>query len=177
MPKGGVHRGVKSGGVSLTSKAVQRAERRMQVTELFKQNFNYDEIGSKLGIDKATVSRDVNLIVKQWKKHDEEIAESEKILMIAQVEDHMRTCNDRIKELENTPKSGSRWIEEWRKLAEFKADLLGLKKIGIEFKDTSLTKEQKDAIFRARLGIKPGQKISEALIPQLRPNDQTSKSD
>jgi len=138
----------------MTATRYARRERRAQIAGLYKKRYKMHEIAEMLGINIATVSRDIKYLESLWIKSQIDNIESVKLRELSELDEMERVCIERLEKC-TQPWQGARWMEERRKIKERRAAILGFdapKNLSITTKDRTLTKEQRDAAFRVALG-------------------------
>jgi len=138
-------------------KKIEMLKRRIQIMDLKKQEYTKTQIAQMLGIDESQVTRDIQAIdqevSEEYRSRITDLsgiiaAEYQKICFLENL------CAQRLERTKNNPERGSRFVEEWRKLMERKAKLLGLDsetKHRYTIDENPATKEQRDAAVQAAL--------------------------
>lgn len=141
----------------LKQKQIEWLRQRNKIYELKKQEYTKKQIAEMLEIDESTVTRSMQALEKQalqeFRDHVEDkrkiiAGEYEKICYLENI------CAQRLERTKAHPERGSRWAEEWRKLMERKARMLGLdsaQKYEHAIEENPATKEQRDAAVQAAL--------------------------
>jgi hypothetical protein len=124
--KYGRNPGVTYGGSNHQKYTVQA--RRKKIVQLFNERptITQGQIAEYLRVNRSTVSRDLKALSHEVKVQNSEgwLLHRERVLR--ELTDKMDYCEDRMRNLKKRPQSGSRWMEEWRKLKDMEAKILGL---------------------------------------------------
>ena len=132
------------------------AVRRKKISELYKKRYYQAEIAEELGIDPSLVSLDLKAMNETFKEEMMDNLIDIKVRELHDYNEMEKICIEKLAGITD-PKSGSRWIEERRKIKQAKAKLLGLDS-PVKFQTQRVTvhinKEQRDAVVLAALGGK-----------------------
>ena len=103
-------------------------ERRKKIVAMIQDDPSVSQaaIGEALGVDRSTVSRDLKRLSEELKIQNQEGWALHRERVLHEIETKKQLCNDRLKSLAKNPTQGSRWVEEWRKLADMEAKIMGL---------------------------------------------------
>lgn len=136
-----------------TKLSVQVRRRKIVTMITNRPSISQGEIGEALGVNRSTISRDLKSLSEELKIQNQEgwLIHRERVLreIIAKQVD----CEHRLAALKDSPRSGSRWMEEWRKLKEMEARILGLYSADrlIITEEQTFDKDQEDAAIDAAL--------------------------
>lgn len=114
-------------------------DRRRQVAALYVRRVNQSDIARQLGVNQATISRDVAALVKQWQKEQAETIEAWRDRDLLELDEMEKDAA-----IEFSKSKRRDWIDTRLKIKERRAKLMGL-----------------DAPTRAEIGIKAIEKMSD----------------
>lgn len=107
------------------------------------------ELGKKMGIDQAAVSRLMKEIREEWKQERLDSYEIDIDIHLAELEKVRKECWKRLKACKN-PAQGARWTEMIINALKERARLLGLNAPDkLEIDHNIITKDQRDLAFEA----------------------------
>ena len=132
-------------------KANEIRERRMKVTELARQGYRQWEISEMVGVKQCTVAKDLKIMEAIWLRSGMLDLHVMKLRQLNKLDEMEQIAIQRLEALKKDPRSGSRWLEERRKIIDRRCKILGLDApkqfdVSIELNET---KEQRDAAVRA----------------------------
>ena len=151
------------------TKQLAIAERRNKIAQILHEDPSTKQVdlAEQLGVNIGTISRDIKAITEQIQLQTTEVFEIYFQRELNNIEEKQHICEDRITRLHKNAHQGSRWMEEWTKLQALKIRMLGLnapEKFLVRTA-TDLTKEERDAAFKAAIGI-DYEEIDEAEIDE-----------
>ena len=140
-------------GVVSPKKKYNIQERRRQVLAMIQKNpgIRQFDIAKKLGCDRSTVSHDLKAMSEEIKLQNSEAWQLQRDRVLTQIHEKKALCEDRLRRLHSNAHQGSRWMEEWQKLIDKEAKILGLyapDKLMIRDEQT-FDKKQEDASIDA----------------------------
>jgi len=137
------------------NKSLAMHARRKEVLRIFREkpHIRASEIAKTLNVTSATISRDLQELTEELRIENPKIWHVHRERMLLSLNRMMKACIDKF-ELCRGATSGSRWIEEWTKLFEKEAKILGVysaeKSIHAHVNlDDIVGKEQRDAAINA----------------------------
>jgi predicted transcriptional regulator len=138
-------------------KRMKLAERRKRVAEAMRENptATQSEIAKLVGVDHATISRDIKVITEEYRLQTSEAFMVHLDRTLRELETMKGVCVNRLNRLKSEAHRGTRWMEEWTKLQQLEIKLLGLnapEKFIVE-KHDGFTKQEKDDAMKAALGL------------------------
>lgn len=125
------------------------------------------EIAKKLGTTRGTVGRDIKQMSEEIKYENTDSFLVQRDRVLAELHQKKAICEDRMQRLSAHPHQGSRWMEEWQKLLDKEAKILGVyspDRLLIKDEQT-FNKEQEDASIDAMLKSVGAQNDIIDLIP------------
>lgn len=130
-------------------------ERRKRLIAMIGDNpsITQAEMADALNVDRSTVSRDLKTLSEEMKIQNQEGWALHRERFLREVQTKASLCEERLKSLAHAPTKGSRWIEEWRKLKDMEAKVMGLyapDRLLIK-EEQSFDKDQEDATIDAAL--------------------------
>lgn len=132
-------------------KAFAIADRREKVSKYMMQDYPVYQIANMLNVDRATVYRDVKILMQKMTKHALENLDEIRAKRIQTFEYVANFCWRRLEEIKN-PSAGSKFIEEIRKCYIEICKLEGLypeKSVNVKHTVEKLSKQKRDAIAEA----------------------------
>lgn len=133
-----------------------RGQRRAAVCYLYKRRYNQSEIAAILECSQGTVSQDIRAIHETWRQSQLDNIEIVRMREIADLDDMERICIERLEHCKD-PRTGSRWMEERRKIKERRARLLGLdaaQAYEVRRTEFRITAQDRDAAVLAIFGYR-----------------------
>lgn len=135
---------------------MEMEHRRRQVAEYYQQHATQAEIAEMLGVDRATISRDVQAILADWKRAYLVDAEAYVLRDLADLDSLERECSTRLRATGDAV-----WVLRLVQIKARRAKLLGLdapSKIDIEVyvrqRAQELGLDQVDALREVRRGLR-----------------------
>jgi len=129
--------------------------RRKEVIRIFRDNphIRASEIAKTLNVNPATIYKDIHDLTEELRIENPKTWHVHRERMLLSLNKMMKACQDKF-ELCRGATSGSRWVEEWTKLFEKEAKILGIysaeKSIHAHVNlDDIVGKEQRDAAINA----------------------------
>jgi len=129
--------------------------RRKEVIRIFRENphIRASEIAKTLNVNPATIYKDIHDLTEELRIENPKTWHVHRERMLLSLNKMMKACQDKF-ELCRGATSGSRWVEEWTKLFEKEAKILGIysaeKSIHAHVNlDDIVGKEQRDAAINA----------------------------
>jgi len=155
-------------------------ERRKRIVTMIAENpsITQGEMAEVVNVDRATVSRDLKALSEELKIQNQEGWLMHRERVLRELITKQALCEDRLKRLEKSAHQGSRWLEEWRKLKDMEAKILGLyapDRLLIQ-EHQEFDKDQEDAVVDAALKA-AGFDDSVIDLPQIEHNDNTAMMD
>ena len=133
----------------------QKLQRQTRIAKILAKNpyAMHDEIADILNVSVSTVNKDINEINNALNQETMISTFVHRKRILEEINTKKRLCSEKFAQCRGAT-AGTRWIEEWTKLIEKEAKILGIyspdKKI-VAHIDTSFTKEQRDAAVKAAL--------------------------
>ncbi len=133
---------------------IQKNERKRNIILLMREHpdWTHQEIAKHLGVDRATVSRDLSELTRDLQKMNSEAFQLHWQRMLMEIAANKQLCMEMLKDAHASKRgSGSRWMEELSKIMMLEMKLLGLDKfdptLAVERKP--FDKTQRDAAIEA----------------------------
>jgi DNA-binding CsgD family transcriptional regulator len=126
-------------------------ERRQKITELARQGYRQWEIAEMIDVRQGTVTNDLKIMEAIWIKSGMLDVHLIKLRQLNKLDEMEQIAIQRLEALAKDPRSGSRWLEERRKIIERRCRILGLdapKQVDVSI-EIGETKEQRDAAVKA----------------------------
>jgi predicted DNA-binding transcriptional regulator YafY len=133
----------------------KKLQRQNRIAKVLAKNpyTRHDEIADMLNVSVTTVNKDVNEINTALNQETLISTFIHRQRILEEINSKKRLCSEKFAQCRGAM-AGTRWIEEWTKLIEKEAKILGIyspdRKI-VAHIDTSFTKEQRDAAVKAAL--------------------------
>lgn len=160
----------------MKGRALSKEVRRNEVLRIFKKkpHARISEVAKTLGVGANTITKDINELTEELKNTNPATWHMHRERMLLSLNEVMRKCLKKF-DLCRGATSGSRWIEEWTKLFEKEAKILGIYSpdrsvVGHVDLDNIINKEQRDAALQALI---LGQKKD---IIDITPKNETIKN-
>lgn len=136
------------------NKALTKQMRHSEVLKIFKEkpHVRTSDIAKTLNVSSDLISRDIRELTEELKQTNPQAYLLHRERMLLKLNKMMKKCENKLK-LCRGATSGTRWIEEWTKLFEKEAKILGIYSpdktvhAHINLEDV-ISKEQKDAAIR-----------------------------
>lgn len=142
----------------IQNKSLTLQVRRKEVLRIFRENphIRPSDIAKTLGVTTTTISKDIQELTEELRVENPKTWHVHRERMLLSLNKMMKACENKF-ELCRGATSGSRWIEEWTKLFEKEAKILGIysaeKSIHAHVNlDDIVGKEQRDAAIDALIG-------------------------
>ena len=139
----------------IQNKALTKQVRRKEVLRIFREKpyVRAADIAKTLDVQTKVISRDIRELTEELKKENPEVWYMHRERMLLDLNKMMKACKKKF-DLCRGATSGSRWIEEWTKLFEKEAKILGVyaaeKTVHAHVNVADvISKEQRDASIRA----------------------------
>ena len=130
------------------------AERKRKLLEVIRDHPDWDQeqIGAKLGINKSTVSRNLKAINDEFRLVNSEMWGISRERVLKELRENKSECMRRLRACIK-PHQGSRWMEEWTKLNLQESKILGINSAShiMVHEELTIRKEEKDAGVNAAL--------------------------
>jgi len=138
--------------------ALTKETRRQEVIRIFRENphVRTAEVAKTLNVKRSTINNDINELAEELRHENPQNWHLHRERMLLSLNNMMKKCMDKL-ELCRGATSGTRWVEEWTKLFEKEAKILGVYSadrtiVGHVDLDKIITKEQRDASLDALIG-------------------------
>jgi len=103
-------------------------ERRRKILAMIQNDpgIRQEDMAKKLKCDRGTVSRDLKAMSEEVKLHNTDAWMLQRDRVLSEIHEKKALCEDRLQRLSKKAHQGSRWMEEWQKLLDKEARILGL---------------------------------------------------
>jgi len=136
---------------------LKKEARRKEVIRIFRENphIRSSDVAKTLNVSLDTIALDLRELTEELKRENPENWHMHRERMLLGLNRMMKACEDKF-ELCRGATSGSRWVEEWTKLFEKEAKILGIysaERTVVGHVDLQvISKEQRDASIDALIG-------------------------
>ena len=139
----------------MQNRALTKQARRKEVLKIFRKNpyIRSEDIAKTLGVERRTINNDIQELTEELKNENPQNWHMHRERMLLNLQKMMKRC---IKKLDmcRGATSGTRWVEEWTKLFEKEAKIVGVYSpdrsvIGHVDLTNIIGKEQRDAALNA----------------------------
>jgi len=137
------------------SNTLQKEARRKEVLRIFREkpHVRISMVAKTLGVHSSTIGNDMRELSEELKRQNPTEWHMHRERMLLDLNKMMKKCIDKL-DLCRGAVAGSRWVEEWSKLFEKEAKILGVYSpdksvVGHVNLDEMINKEQRDAALNA----------------------------
>lgn len=139
----------------MKGRELSKEARRKEVLEIFrkKPHVRTSMVAETLGVNRSVINNDMKELTEELKKQNPLEWHMHRERMLLSLNKMMKKCMNKLS-LCRGATSGSRWVEEWTKLFEKEAKILGIYSpdrsvVGHVNLDETIGKEQRDAALKA----------------------------